>query len=126
MATVFTHVLATLVTWPVIVIILAYLIQFIWSGHHQRKVKRSVDISVPFFMAAIYFMFQEIWLMNLWFPITAVFIVVLGVTLLIYWRLFDEVLLVRALVTVWRIHFMFYFFTYIAVMTFRVYQDLAG
>ncbi|AOM83284.1 DUF3397 domain-containing protein [Salisediminibacterium beveridgei] len=126
MATVLTHVFATFITWPVLVIFLAYLIQFIWSGHHRRKVKRSVDISVPFFMAAIYFIIQEIWLIDMWFPITAVFIVLLGLTLFIYWRLYDDVLLMRAFITAWRIHFIFYFFSYIALMTFRVYRDLAG
>lgn len=126
MAAVVTYVFAAFVTWPVLVIVLTYVLQLIWSGHDRRKIKRSVDISVPFFMGAIYYMVLEIWLIDVWFPIVAAFIVMLAIALLVNWRIYDEVVLKSTFIKVWRVHFILYFVAYVSLMTLRVYLDLAG
>ncbi|ADH99152.1 hypothetical protein Bsel_1643 [[Bacillus] selenitireducens MLS10] len=107
---------ATLITLPVIVIVLSYLLQMIWSGRKRGMVKRSLDVSVPFFAAAIYFGVLEFLGLDILFWMIAVFLTSLGLLLFIHWRLFDEVDVKKSLLMAWRLHFLLYFGVYLGLL----------
>lgn len=114
------QIVAALITLPVIVIGISYLLQMIWSGRKKGILKRSVDVSVPFFAAAIYFGVLEFWSVDLLFWIIALFLISLGIFLFIHWRLFDEVDVMKSLLMVWRLHFLLYFGLYLALLVTQV------
>ncbi len=126
MNTVFSSLIATLVTIP----LLGYLAVFIISKQITKKHKRSVhialDVSTLFFILAVHYLIVVIWDKSYLWMIVLSLLITAVTFIIMHWRIKQEVNLRALFKGFWRFNFLLYFTAYIVLMLIGLVQRVTS
>jgi hypothetical protein len=123
---VFSSLIATLVTIP----LLGYLAVFIISKQITKKHKRSVhialDVSTLFFILAVHYLIVVIWDKSYLWMIVLSLLITAVTFIIMHWRIKQEVNLRALFKGFWRFNFLLYFTAYIVLMLIGLVQRVTS
>ncbi len=126
MKTVFSSLIATLVTIP----LLGYLAVFIISKQITKKHKRSVhialDVSTLFFILAVHYLIVVIWDKSYLWMIVLSLLITAVTFIIMHWRIKQEINLRALFKGFWRFNFLLYFTAYIVLMLIGLVQRVTS
>ncbi|AND39282.1 hypothetical protein A361_09145 [Cytobacillus oceanisediminis 2691] len=126
MNTVFSSLIATLVTIP----LLGYLAVFIISKQITKKHKRSVhialDVSTLFFILAVHYLIVVIWDKSYLWMIVLSLLITAVTFIIMHWRIKQEINLRALFKGFWRFNFLLYFTAYIVLMLIGLVQRVTS
>ncbi len=126
MNTVFSSLIATLVTIP----LLGYLAVFIISKQITKKHKRSVhialDVSTLFFILAVHYLIIVIWDKSYLWMIVLSLLITAVTFIIMHWRIKQEINLRVLFKGFWRFNFLLYFTAYIVLMLIGLVQRVTS
>jgi hypothetical protein len=124
--TVFSSLIATLVTIP----LLGYLAVFIISKQITKKHKRSVhialDVSTLFFILAVHYLIVVIWDKSYLWMIVLSLLITAVTFIIMHWRIKQEINLRALFKGFWRFNFLLYFTAYIVLMFIGLVQRVTS
>jgi len=124
--TVFSSLIATLVTIP----LLGYLAVFIISKQITKKHKRSVhialDVSTLFFILAVHYLIVVIWDKSYLWMIVLSLLITAVTFIIMHWRIKQEINLRALFKGFWRFNFLLYFTAYIVLMLIGLVQRVTS
>jgi hypothetical protein len=123
---VFSSLIATLVTIP----LLGYLAVFIISKQITKKHKRSVhialDVSTLFFILAVHYLIVVIWDKSYLWMIVLSLLITAVTFIIMHWRIKQEVNMRALFKGFWRFNFLLYFTAYIVLMLIGLVQRVTS
>jgi hypothetical protein len=123
---VFSSLIATLVTIP----LLGYLAVFIISKQITKKHKRSVhialDVSTLFFILAVHYLIVVIWDKSYLWMIVLSLLITAVTFIIMHWRIKQEINLRALFKGFWRFNFLLYFTAYIVLMLIGLVQRVTS
>ncbi|KAF0820255.1 hypothetical protein KIS4809_0835 [Bacillus sp. ZZV12-4809] len=126
MNTVFSSLIATLVTIP----LLGYLAVFIISKQITKKHKRSVhialDVSTFLFILSVHYLIIVIWDKSYLWMIFLCLLITAVVFIIIHWRIKQEINMRILFKGFWRFNFLLYFTAYIILILVGVVQRVTS
>ncbi|MBX9972294.1 DUF3397 domain-containing protein [Bacillus sp. CMF12] len=126
MNTVFSSLIATLVTIP----LLGYLAVFIISKQITKKHKRSVhialDVSTLLFILAVHYLIIVIWDKSYLWMIVLSLLITAVTFIIMHWRIKQEINLRVLFKGFWRFNFLLYFTAYIVLMLIGLVQRVTS
>lgn len=126
MNTVFSSLIATLVTIP----LLGYLAVFIISKQITKKHKKSVhialDVSTLFFILAVHYLIVVIWDKSYLWMIVLSLLITAVTFIIMHWRIKQEINLRALFKGFWRFNFLLYFTAYIVLMLIGLVQRVTS
>lgn len=126
MNTVFSSLIATLVTIP----LLGYLAVFIISKQITKKHKRSVhialDVSTLFFILAVHYLIVVIWDKSYLWMIVLSLLITAVTFIIMHWRIKQEINLRALFKGFLRFNFLLYFTAYIVLMLIGLVQRVTS
>ncbi|MDM5226327.1 DUF3397 domain-containing protein [Cytobacillus sp. NJ13] len=126
MNTVFSSLIATLVTIP----LLGYLAVFIISKQITKKHKRSVhialDVSTLLFILAVHYLIIVIWDKSYLWMIVLSLLITAVTFIIMHWRIKQEINLRILFKGFWRFNFLLYFTAYIVLMLIGLVQRVTS
>ncbi|RBP95136.1 uncharacterized protein DUF3397 [Cytobacillus firmus] len=126
MNTVFSSLIATLVTIP----LLGYLAVFIISKQITKKHKRSVhialDVSTLLFILAVHYLIIVIWDKSYLWMIVLSLLITAVTFIIMHWRIKQEINLRALFKGFWRFNFLLYFTAYIVLMLIGLVQRVTS
>jgi len=124
--TVFSSLIATLVTIP----LLGYLAVFIISKQITKKHKRSVhialDVSTFLFILSVHYLIIVIWDKSYLWMIFLCLLITAVVFIIIHWRIKQEINMRILFKGFWRFNFLLYFTAYIILILVGVVQRVTS
>ncbi|MFV8827045.1 DUF3397 domain-containing protein [Alkalihalobacterium sp. APHAB7] len=118
MSSAFAWFIATVVTLPIVGWYLVYIITVKITKKKSYSIRLAADISLVFFILAVYFISYEIWKQSFLWIILIVFFAVAICFTIIHWKVAKDVHLVRLFRGIWRFNFILFFLAYILLSTF--------
>ncbi|MCS0787330.1 DUF3397 domain-containing protein [Cytobacillus pseudoceanisediminis] len=122
----FSSLIATLVTIP----LLGYLAVFIISKQITKKHKRSVhialDVSTLFFILAVHYLIVVIWDKSYLWMIVLSLLITAVTFIIMHWRIKQEINLRALFKGFWRFNFLLYFTAYIVLMFIGLVQRVTS
>lgn len=124
MSSIFSSIIATFVTIP----LLGYLIVFIISKQvtkqHRRSVRIALDISTLLFVISVHFLTIAIWERSYLWVIILAMIVVAIVFVVIHWKVKQEINFPLVFRGYWRFNFLLFFTAYIVLTVIGLVQSV--
>jgi hypothetical protein len=117
---------ATLVTLPLV----GYLLMFIFSKqltkNHKRSVQRAIDFSTFLFIISNHFLIMVIWGKSFLWLILLILIALAIIFVLYHWKVRQEIEYTRVFKGYWRMNFLLFFLSYVALIIYGIVQRVSG
>lgn len=126
MSNVLAWVLATMVTMPIIVFYLIYLITVKTTKDKKISLKLAVDLSGIFFIVAVYTIAFEIWSLSLFWLILIIILSVAIIFTFIHWKISEDIHLTKLLKGIWRFNFLLFFITYLLLSVYGLFVRISS
>ncbi|WP_209125472.1 DUF3397 domain-containing protein [Alkalihalobacillus sp. BA299] len=124
MSSAFAWFIATVVTLPIVGWYIVYIITVKITKKKSYSIRLAADISLVFFISAVYFISYEIWNQSfLWVILIAFFVVAICFTI-IHWKVANDVHFIRLFRGIWRFNFILFFIVYIMLSTYGLISRL--
>jgi hypothetical protein len=124
MSAVFSSIIATFVTIP----LLGYLVVFIISKQvtkkHRRSVHIALDVSTLLFIFSVHYLILTIWDQNYFWMIILSMLVIAIIFILIHWKVKQEINIPLVFRGYWRFNFLLFFMIYIVLTVIGVVQSV--
>lgn len=124
MISIISSFIAILITIPIMVYLLVFVISKQFTKSHRKSVHLALDVSTIFFILSVHFLVVTIWGHSfLW----AIFIFMLCcaiIFLIINWKLKGEIIFTRFFKGFWRFSFLIFFVAYVALTLYGLIQSV--
>lgn len=124
MAGIVSTILTTLITAPILVYFLVFIVCKQWTKNHQKSINLALDFSTIFFIFSVHFLIITIWEKSfLW----VIFIFMSGCAILfviINWKVKREILFSRFIRGYWRFNFLVFFIAYLTLTIYGLIQSV--
>ncbi|KMJ58532.1 hypothetical protein AB685_11695 [Bacillus sp. LL01] len=125
----FVGTLATIVTVPILALIMFYIIARFITKNNKRSFHVAIDISTFFFISAVHFLIIIIWDQSLLWVIFTVLLGIATLMVLLNYKIKEEIHFGKVLKGFWRCNFLLFSFTYFCLTILgvvkRVYESFA-
>jgi hypothetical protein len=115
---IFSGLIATFITVPVLALIFIYLISYRLSNDRKKSFHRMVDYSTIFFIISVYTMVYVIWERSLLLPFLMLLITIAMVFAFLQWKYTQDIQLGKLLKGFWRFNFLLFFAGYCGLLIF--------
>lgn len=122
MVTVFSSIIAFLVTIPLFGLFLTYLILIKLTKNRRSSVHKALDYSTILFVLAVHFLILTIWEKSFLWLIVLFMIVLAMVFVFIHWKVKKEIVLKLIFKGVWRVNFLVFFIVYLMLTLYGLVQ----
>jgi hypothetical protein len=124
LVTVFSSIIAFLVTIPLFGLLLTYLILIKLTKNRRLSVHRALDYSTILFVLAVHFLILTIWEKSFLWLIVLFMIVLAMVFVIIHWKVKKEIVLKLIFKGVWRVNFLVFFIFYLMLTLYGLVQSV--
>ena len=121
----FSWAAALFVTVPLAGYIIIFVLSKQLTGNHRRSVQRAIDASTIFFILAVHFLARVIWNQSYLWLIVLFMIILAIVFVCLHWKIRQEIDVARVFRGYWRFNFLLFFFAYLVLVVFGLYQRLS-
>jgi hypothetical protein len=126
MSSIFSSVIATFVTIP----LLGYLVVFITSkqltGNHRRSVHLAIDVSTFLFIVSVHFLIVAIWEKSFLGMIFITILLIGMMFIFIHWKTKEEIIFAHVFRGFWRFNFLLFFSAYIILVFYGLIQRVTS
>ncbi|TSB46316.1 DUF3397 domain-containing protein [Alkalicoccobacillus porphyridii] len=120
----FAGLIATVVTVPALGWYLIYITSVKITKHKPSSIKLACDGSTILFMAAVYYIMNQIWSsVSIWL-IFALFFAVAFLFTMIYWKLMDDLYVSKLFKGIWRLNFILFVSIYILLSVYGLIRGI--
>ncbi|PLR84109.1 DUF3397 domain-containing protein [Bacillus canaveralius] len=125
MESVFSFLIATFVTAPLLGYILVFVIAKQLTKNHRSSVQLAIDISTILLIISVHFLIVTIWDKSfLWIILLGMISIAIGFALL-HWKIKHEINLASLFKGFWRFNFLLFFSAYILLIIFGLIQRVS-
>ncbi|PLR80981.1 MULTISPECIES: DUF3397 domain-containing protein [Bacillus] len=125
MESVFSFLIATFVTAPLLGYILIFVIAKQLTKNHRSSVQLAIDISTILLIISVHFLIVTIWDKSfLWIILLGMISIAIGFVLL-HWKIKHEINLASLFKGFWRFNFLLFFSAYILLIIFGLIQRVS-
>jgi hypothetical protein len=122
LGTVLSFIIGFLVTFPVVGLILIYLIIMKLTKNRRKSIHKALDYSTIFFIFAVHFLIVTIWEKSFFWLIILYMCVLAMVFVIIHWKVKKEIVLRIVFKGFWRFTFLIFFLAYITLTLYGLIQ----
>ncbi|WP_416151052.1 DUF3397 domain-containing protein [Salipaludibacillus sp. HK11] len=117
-------VIATFVTVPLIALYTIYILLVKTTKKKQYSFKIAVDSTTIFFIVSVYFLFSEIWGLQVGWH--SIFFVLLTATFftVFHWKKYEDIDIKKVFRGVWRLQFVVFFLLYIVLVLYGLFYRI--
>lgn len=116
--------IATVVTIPALGWYLIYITTVKWTKQKRKAIRWASDYSTVLFIAAVYFILQQLWEpTSIWLVLALFFSIAITFTI-IYWNVMDDFYASKLLKGVWRLNFIVFVMIYILLSGVGLIQSI--
>lgn len=126
MSSVFSAVIATLVTVPLLGYLLVFIISKQVTRQHRRSVHIALDVSTILFIISVHYLIVTIWNQSYLWVIILAMLVIAMVFVLIHWRVKQEINFPRVFRGYWRFNFLLFFTAYVVLVVIGLVQSVSA
>lgn len=113
---------ATLITIPLLVYILIFVIVKKLTKNHRKAVHLALDLSTIFFILSVHFLVLTIWERS-YFSYIFIFMLICAIIfVIINWKVKGEIVITLFFKGFWRFNFLIFFMAYIGLTIYGVVQ----
>lgn len=126
LSSVFSAVIATLITVPLLGYLLVFVISKQVTKQHRRSVHIALDVSTILFIISVHYLIVTIWNRSyLWIIIVAMLLIAM-IFVLIHWRVKQEIIIPLVFRGYWRFSFLLFFTVYIVLIVIGLVQSVSS
>ncbi len=126
MSSVFSAVIATLITVPLLGYLLVFIISKQVTNQHKRSVHIALDVSTILFIISVHYLIVTIWNQSYLWVIILAMLVIAMIFVLIHWRVKQEINIPRVFRGYWRFSFLLFFTAYIVLVVIGLVQSVSS
>jgi hypothetical protein len=120
----FSSIIATLITIPILVYIFVFIIAKQVIKNHRKAVQLGLDISTLFFILSVHFLILTIWEKS-FLSIIFIFMLICAIIfVIINWKVKGEIVLSRFFKGFWRFSFLVFFIAYLGLTIYGLFQSV--
>ena len=121
---IFSALVATLITVPMIGYLAVFIISKQITGNHRRSVNLAIDFSTFLLVLSVHFLIITIWEKSFLWLILLVLFGLAALFVLIHWKYKEEIVLPKVFKGFWRFNFLLFFSAYVILVVFGLFQRL--
>ena len=126
MSSVFSAVIATLITVPLLGYLLIFVISKQVTKKHKRSVHIALDVSTILFIISVHYLIVTIWNQSFLWVIIVSMLVIAMIFVLIHWRVKQEINIPLVFRGYWRFNFLLFFTAYVVLIVIGLYQSVSA
>jgi hypothetical protein len=119
------YIFATIVTVPLLGLIMTYVATLKLTGDRAAAFRFSADISTVLFMISVYYIMYEIWETSFLWLIIIVFLSTAILFSFLQWKLTEDVRLKKVMKGTWRFNFLIFSAAYLILFTYGLINRLS-
>ncbi|KOP82035.1 DUF3397 domain-containing protein [Cytobacillus solani] len=124
MGSIFSSIIATFVTIPLLGYLLIFIICKQITKKHRRSVHIALDITTLLFVFSVHHLILTIWEHNYFWIIILFMLIIAIVFVLIFWKVKKEIDFSRVFRGYWRFNFLIFFMAYIVLTIIGLVQSV--
>jgi hypothetical protein len=117
---------AVLVTVPLVGYLIIFVLSKQLTKNHRRSVQRAIDFSTLLLIISVHFLVLTIWEQSFLWLILIILIIHALVFVFIHWKFRQEIDFFRVFRGYWRMNFLLFFFAYVVLIIFGIFQRVNG
>jgi uncharacterized membrane protein (UPF0136 family) len=121
---IFSAVLATLITVPMVGYLAVFILSKQITRNHRRSVNLAIDFSTLLLVLSVHFLVITIWEKSFLWLILLVLFGMAAIFVLIHWKYKEEIILPKVFKGFWRFNFLLFFSAYVILLLFGLFQRL--
>ncbi|MGA9225228.1 MAG: DUF3397 domain-containing protein [Mesobacillus sp.] len=121
---IFSAVVATLITVPMVGYLAVFIISKQITGKHRRSVNLAIDFSTLLLVLSVHFLIITIWGKSFLWLILLVLFGLAAIFVLIHWKYKEEIVMPKVFKGFWRFNFLLFFSAYVILVLFGLFQRL--
>lgn len=126
MSSIFSSIIATFVTIPLLGYLLVFIISKQVTRQHRRSVHIALDVSTLLFVISVHYLILAIWEQSyLWVIILAMLFIAI-IFVFIHWRVKQEINLPLVFRGYWRFNFLLFFTVYVVLIVIGLVQSVTS
>ncbi len=116
MSGIFSSIIASFVTIPLLGYIIVFVISKCITKKHHKSVRIALDLTTCFLVIAVHYFIKAIWGISLLWVIFIVMILVAILFVIIHWKTKHEIDFVKVFKGFWRFNFLLFSFAYLLLL----------
>ncbi|MFO1445798.1 DUF3397 domain-containing protein [Bacillus sp. Bva_UNVM-123] len=126
MSSVFSAIIATLITIPILGYLLVFIICKQVTKQHRRSVHVALDVSTILFIISVHYLIVTIWEQSLLWVIILAMLVLAIIFVVIHWRFKQEINIPLVFRGYWRFNFLIFFTAYVVLLVIGLVQSVSS
>ncbi|WP_153124243.1 DUF3397 domain-containing protein [Peribacillus tepidiphilus] len=116
MTVVFSWLVATFITIPVLGYIVFFVISKQITKNHRKAVQASIDLSTILFICSVHYLIKAIWGLSLIWVIILTMLIMAIIVVLVHYKVKEEIVLDKIFKGFWRVNFLLFFCAYLLLV----------
>ncbi|MBS4189119.1 DUF3397 domain-containing protein [Bacillus sp. FJAT-49705] len=126
MSSIFSSIIATFVTIPLLGYLLVFIISKQVTKKHKKSVHLALDVSTLLFVISVHYLIVTIWNQSFLWVIILSMLVIAIIFVLIHWKIKQEINVSRVFKGYWRFNFLLFFTAYIVLTVIGLIQSVSS
>ncbi|MFE8695288.1 DUF3397 domain-containing protein [Cytobacillus sp. FJAT-53684] len=124
MGSVFSSIIATFVTIPLLGYLLVFIVSKQVTKKHRRSVHIALDVSTLLFIFSVHYLILTIWDQNYFWLIILSMLIIAIIFVIIHWRVKQEINFPLVFRGYWRFNFLLFFMAYVVLTVIGLVQSV--
>ncbi|WP_079529746.1 DUF3397 domain-containing protein [Halobacillus hunanensis] len=124
MITILSYIIAALVTMPLLFLLISYFFAMKWHRYKKKAVRQCTQFTVPFLVLAIHVLLLVLFEESYWAWIIVFLLVILSLSVIIQYKVYEEVQLGRSFIVFLRLSFVVLLVVYMGLTAFGLADRL--
>jgi hypothetical protein len=116
MTVVFSWLVATFITIPILGYIVFFVISKQITKNHRKAVQASIDLSTILFICSVHYLIKAIWGLSLIWVIILTMLIMAIIVVLVHYKVKEEIVLDKIFKGFWRVNFLLFFCAYLLLV----------
>ncbi len=119
-----SYIIAALVTMPLLFLLISYFFAMKWHRYNKRAVRQCTQFTVPFLVLAIHVLLLVLFEESYWSWIIIFLLVILSLSVIIQYKVYEEVQLGRSFIVFLRLSFVVLLVVYMGLTVYGLADRL--
>ncbi|WP_102271556.1 DUF3397 domain-containing protein [Cytobacillus massiliigabonensis] len=124
MGSIFSSIIATFVTIPLLGYLLVFIICKQITKRHRWSVRIALDITTLLFIFSVHYLILTIWEHNYFWLIILFMLIIAIIFVFIFWKVKKEIDFLRVFRGYWRFNFLLFFMAYVVLTVIGLVQSV--
>ena len=120
MSTLFASLFATLVTLPLLTMVVIYFISRKITRSNKKSFHYAIDFSTVFFILAVHYLIVTIWDKSLFLILTSILLIIGIFIIIVQYKVREELDFTRVAKGFWRLNFLLFFVAYFCLSLYGI------